>query len=261
MNYILTYPTCFPSAKILRDFLQKELGYRIIVTKFPERVAGKLLLRYGNSQSVENSVVELDINPPDFIKLTSNKKKFSELLLKNDIKTPKFRKISAQFPESLPVMVRTTLTGSRGKGISVINDPDELMKFPTNTYWTEFLEFTSEYRVHVVNGEIVKVFRKKLREGETVEEFPVRTNDKYMFYFIDFEEQKAKGKFQLLKDTISRVDSVLSGKMYALDIGYKKSDGYTIIECNSAPGLNENTAEIYARILTLCIKESSVKND
>jgi len=229
------------------------LGIKILVTKFADRVKGNLILRYGNSTSVNNTN-ELDINSPEFIRLLVNKKKFSGVLLENNIKTPQYTQLNNSFPDDLPVMLRSTLTGCKGIGIKVINNIEDLMKEPVSSYWTKFYNFTSEYRIHVVENKIIKVFRKILKEGEQKEEFPIRTSKKYKFSYVDYEEQFKKGKYIRLTEIVDKTCKVLDGKFLALDIGYDEKESYIIIEGNSAPGLNKKTAKEYTKNLILCLK-------
>lgn len=237
---ILTYRYCFPSARILRDTIEDKIGKRILITADPNRIR-RLTLRYGNSDPV--SCKDTQFNSPEFINLCSDKKTFSDFLLKRNFFCPKFSR-EAPTKEDYPLIIRTTLNSTGGRGIIVCRNEEEFKNnWVSYAWWTRFIHTSSEYRLHILGGEIKKIQRKI---GEDDEEFPIR-NLSNGYHFSIRENLEA---FPNTVELVNQLNEVLVGKFYSLDIGVERdSKKIFIFEANSASGLNENTAEVYADYL------------
>jgi hypothetical protein len=97
----------------------------------------------------------------------------------------------------------------------------------------------------MLGGEPIKIFRKVWTLECEEPECKIRSNNNYHFSLVEQKE----GRFTKLYELISRLNGAVgTNNFYALDIGLTEQ-GYFIIEGNSAPGLNELTAEIYAKFL------------
>jgi hypothetical protein len=247
---ILAHRVSLPSSKLLRNALVKEGYPRLLVTRNPEK---SILFRYGNSAS---AYVNSDLNPPEFIKLLADKDRFSKFCQKHGISSPVFTKLRKRLPESFPVLVRSTLTGTASKGIYPIKDLDELSEMNTNWHWVPYYNLSNEYRVHICDGKIIKVFCKKFNGTINKNGIVIRNNDNSAFSLVDFEGGLKSGKYSRLKDVVDNLVAELSSAysdyslFFALDIGWAKNKkGYIVLEGNSAPGLNENTALEYAKVL------------
>jgi glutathione synthase/RimK-type ligase-like ATP-grasp enzyme len=237
--YILTNKYSFPSARILAEYLSNKTKTKIKLTSNPEKINNDFFIRYGNSFNLDSNN-DLGLNNKSFIKLVSNKLNFSKLLIENDILTPHFVG-SEEKPLLFPVLIRKTLTSSGGRGIVLCRNEDEFnINWKDGYYWTPFFNTSWEGRAHVLNGEIIKLFIKVFN-GETEDEFPIRN----LHNGYHFSLRNTEGKFSKLKDIVHRLNDLINGEYYALDVGF--SEGfYIIFEANSAPGLNYNTANLYA---------------
>jgi len=242
---VLAYKTSHISSKLLRDELQEILKEKIGLTRFPEKIRGKVI-RYGNSSPI--NVEDYNLNSPEFIKLCSNKLLFSRLMNENEIYTPIYRK---DRDLTFPLLVRTNLSLSRGRGISIIKDEDEFNNiWKDNFYWTPYIFTQFELRVHILGGEIKKIF-KKIPIND-LGELPLRNNE-----FCHFSLKDSK-HYPKLKELVGKFSSLFGENFYcALDIGWdaNKKD-YFIFEANSAPGLNANTVKLYAEFISNKILES-----
>jgi glutathione synthase/RimK-type ligase-like ATP-grasp enzyme len=246
---ILAYPSCFISAVLLRNVLSELTGLTILITSHPEKVT-RLLLRYGDSSPV--TVNDTKYNSPEFIRLCSNKLHLSRLLLKNNFISPEF--LSSGKPNEYPVVVRSTLTSYGGKGIVVCKSEEEFLKeFKPGYYWTKFFRTSSEYRIHIVDGNILKIFRK-VATVDNHEEFPIRNMDRGWHFSI-----RDVKNFKKLPEFISKVHAVMGGGFYALDIAVLEDDNFIVWENNTGMGLSEITAKLYAeslvKALNLPVKE------
>lgn len=243
---ILSNRGTIPSSKLLRDALVKITGERILVTIRPENIKDFNYIRYGNSSPVDLESTESDTlyNSAHFIALASSKYRFSRLMLDNDIYSPVY--YSTEKPENFPVVLRSSLSLSGGKGISVANNIEEFNELFTR-WWTPYIYTKFELRVHILGGAIVKIFKKILNDDIEDNKTVIRNNNCCHFSLRNL------GKYSKLVETVGKLESIegFDGKFYSLDIGWdsKKKD-YFVFEANSASGLNENTAELYAEYLT-----------
>lgn len=236
----------YPSSRILRDALQEELDCKIIVTTQASKYA-EIFLRYGNSDVSENIVTDTNFNSPEVIKLLSDKLLFSRLMQENGINSPIY--YSSGTPENFPVVIRKGLCLSKGRGIFFAKNMDEFEKiFKGGNYWTPFLDMEYELRVHCVGESVIKILKKICRTDEP--EFPIRTSDTYHFKKID-------GGFSKLINLCESVSKIIGSGFVALDVGKIKGGSYTIIEGNSAPGLNLATAATLAKNLAERLKDDN----
>ncbi len=248
MDYILTHGKLMPTARIVRDSLQEKLGTKILITTDTDvlnKNSRRVILRWGNSFPV--SVTDISIQRPELIQLLSFKKNLSERLsvVEEKIPTPIFQKTT---PEDFPVIIRESLSLCKGKGIHVVKNLDEFNSlWQPIFYWAKFFSTSAEYRTHIVGGKVVKIFKKV--SGETVEEFPIRTNENYHFSLCNTEKCP-----QLVAFAEKAAKIISSDGFYALDIG-KTSDGFVVFEGNSAPGLNELTCDFYTSYIVEKLNE------
>jgi len=243
---ILTNQRTFPSAKLLRDTIEEKTGIHLACTSDPKKLKGKILhVRFGNSTDIPDSVKDTEFNDSKFIRLVSNKIKFSNMLLENSINSPIFSK-DIPSEDDFPLFIRKTLSSYGGKGIVPCKNIDEFINNGgRNYYWTKFIPTSSEYRVHVLGGEVMKI-QKKVFSGEVEPEFPIRNLENNYHFSL----RENYDKFPKLLEVITELNKIITGKFYSLDIGYSKIlEKYFIFEGNSASGMNENTSNIYAEYL------------
>lgn len=236
---LYTNKRTLPSARILRDSIYNLTGIRLVVTSREDHIKpiDQIFIRYGNSTS--HSVKDTSLNSPKFIQIASSKMSTSNLLLSNGIYTPEyFRNNNPTFP----CLIRQTLYGMGGKGIIYCKDIETFRaNYSAGNYWTPYVFTDFELRVHVFNEMILRIFRK-----EPTTDSPIRNNDTCHFSLKNPE------RFVKLLPVIEKLYDIFSANglqnnFYALDIGWdSKKKEYFTFELNSAPGLNENTADIYA---------------
>ena len=119
------------------------------------------------------------------------------------------------------------------------------------SHWTPYFNFKSEYRVHVLGGNIAKIFRKKLNEKEEVPGIFIRNNENSQFYRVKLEKTP-ESVIEVVKSFDGFVHKNFAKPVYftALDIGVMQGSREAVfIEANSAPGLNSETAKLYAKYL------------
>jgi len=258
---ILSHDKSMPSAKMLRDAICKELGWKpkhILVTKDPNKIA-KLHLRYGNSSPTSNQNRHRIANTKAFIQLCTNKERLAQVLKsKVAVNAPEFHRLNQNLPsqDKFPFLIRESLRTSGSKGIVIFQEYKAFLdalvtgKIKYSWYWTPYFNFVEEYRVHVLGGKIAKVFRKQLEEAELEEDIFIRNNDNSHFYRLKVEKTPKK-VIKLVQGFHKYMQTQSSKPIYftALDIGVQENGSCVFIEANSAPGLNEKTAPLYAKYL------------
>lgn len=244
---ILTHRTGLPSAKLLRDALFTETGIRYLVTTRPSHIR-RLHVRYGASSPVDCQ--DTEFNTPEFVNLVSDKLRFSQRIA-DKFNTPKFICSREPTDDEFPIVIRKTMCGWGGAGIVMCPDRQTFDDNWHGSYWTRFVKTATEFRIHVLGGNIGKLFKKirikidGVRPAE--DEFPIRT---FKLGLYRYSLRNDANSFPDLAELVSQLTNEIGGKMYTLDVGkLADEDGWFIFEGNTASGLNQHTASVYAKYL------------
>ena len=237
---ILTRPFAMPSTRLLKEALELRTQRRVIITSNPAKVFNPSFIRYGNADPVR--INDSQLNSADFIRMVSNKYLFSKLMEQHSIYSPIYHTDTPQNSD-FTVFIRKTLQSYGGRGIVVCQTREKFnANWQQGYYWTPYIENEFELRVHVLGGEIKKIFKKEIAsEGE----FPIRTSlQGYHFAY------KELSKYPKVVEFVNTLTPVLSGKFYTLDVAWDaEKKKYFAFEANSASGLNAQTAAVYAEYL------------
>jgi|ERR1700754_321296 len=214
----------------------------------------KLVINWGNSMSTDEVDKCAVLNKPAAVAICSNKLNFFRHIQKMNAEVgygsqvfyPAFGTsldwakdyINAEYK----VVCRTVLNGHSGEGIVIASTNEELVKAPL---YTVYQPKKSEYRVHVLAGQVVDV-QRKARDRNIPDDqvnWQVR-NHQFGFIFVrdDDIENIPRG---VLTNALNAV------KMCGLDFGAvdviynEKSDASYVLEINTAPGLTGTTLEGY----------------
>jgi len=213
------------SAKALADTLSDKLGYKVLRVK-PERVRGR----------------------PNF-RLQAGTDKLTQLnsFNANDVSCPEFTRdrsvASGWIRDGSTVMCRTLLRASEGRGIVVAETEEQLVNAPL---YTRYVPKEEEYRVHVLNGQVIDVQQKKKRRGfEDERNTKVRNlANGYVFCRDGITEP------QNLRSVAIRATAALGYNLGAVDIAYNvKKDLLVVLEVNANPGMQGQTLENYANAI------------
>ena len=136
-----------------------------------------------------------------------------------------------------------------GSGFKFIRNEQELERDKQSYYWLEYIdgEDKREYRVHIFMGQVIKVQRKREKEG--YEEQPLHyecRSHKNGWYFslcdIDRTHESVKS------ESIKAVNS-LGYDFGAVDIIRVPSQDRTVVlEVNSGVGLDDKGVELYTKL-------------
>jgi hypothetical protein len=157
------------------------------------------------------------------------------------------------------VVARTILNGHGGKGIVLIDHPKDMVAAPL---YTRYIPKKSEYRVHVIDGCVVDVTRKVLRDDypdKNNVNWKIRNHDNG-FIFIRENKNFLDRRGNPLREIdccpgCVRYQAVEAIRALDLDFGAvdviynKKSNMAFVLEVNTAPGVADTAAQVYATFL------------
>lgn len=250
MKYILSHPRLTRSANPLAEKLSELLNEKILVKIDPNR-NGTCIVRYGNSaidlrMTVEEG--ETNYNDPLIIRLCGNKLSLSRKLMEKEFPHVVFIRRNPEENE-FPIVARDELNRGGGIGIRVIENMQSFEDGDVVNYWTPWYNFKFELGVHILGGEIVRVFKKIREEGLEEEKYPIKNTQRgYKFSLRENWKEHYRG----LDKFVKKLYEIVPIQFARLDIGYDRDAGsYRLIEINSAPDLSQNvhTLELYANFL------------
>lgn len=142
------------------------------------------------------------------------------------------------------VVVRSTLTGHSGAGITIAKTPDQLILAPL---YVKYVKKQKEFRVHVAFGEVIDVQEKrKRRDDDNGESIPTNyqiRNHHTGWVYCRENISLPRGCAEMATTTVR----TLGLDFGAVDLIYnEKRDEIYVLEVNTAPGLEGTTVEKYA---------------
>ena len=213
--------------------------------------ADKIIINWGDSVNFPANLTRSKVlNSPFVVGAVSNKIKFFELM-SGDCRRPPWtteRAVAMQWlADGKTIVARTVLTGHSGRGIIIVSPQDNLGKpiVPPAPLYTQYVPKKDEYRVHFVNGKIIDVQQKKRRNDVPDDKvnWQIRNHDNGFVY--------AREGVVVPADVTAQSEAVIkhSGLDFgAIDLIYnaKQQQAY-VLEVNTAPGLEGQTVEAYAK--------------
>lgn len=222
-------------------------------SKFKGR-ANKTVINWGSSRIGNPEVAACRvINRPEAVAVCSNKLHFFQQIA-GQVSVPDwttdFNTAMEWMINGETVVARTVLNGSGARGL-VIMTLDDVASYVRAPLYTKYVPKAAEYRVHVVNGEIVDVQRKALRNGWQEANPGRRPN---------FKVRNLENGFIYMREGVNPPESVrqvaLDGVRAAgLDFGAcdiiynERRERAYLLEINTAPGLEGTTVENYANAM------------
>ncbi len=185
------------------------------------------------------------LNAPRVIERVSNKLTFFQLIHEANW-IPKWaeeRHVAEDWArDGKKVVCRTLLNASGGRGIVIASTVDELVDAPL---YVQYIPKKSEYRVHIFDGEIIDIQQKVSKAGGEPLDWKVRSHANGFIY------QRAN-----IHPPASVCDNA-NGAMAATDLHFgavdviynEKQDRAYVLEINTAPGLEGQTVQSYARAI------------
>lgn len=190
------------------------------------------------------------LNVPTAIDIASDKARTFQTFLENNVNHPPFtssRQRAIEWCEDGDmVFARTQLRASSGRGIHIM-DPDHPDTWEVQApLYVKYINKRHEYRIHVMNGQVIDTQRKGLREeyrGQEDVNWKVR-NLANGFVFVRNDGHVVPQ--EALDVGIAAVAAIPGLLFGAVDVVYNEQQRRAYaIEVNSAPGIQNTTLENY----------------
>lgn len=218
------------AAKALAQTLSAKLGYKVLRVK-PGRERGRpsFKLSPGTAKDVQLNAFNRQEVPT--VEHTADRGQAAQWIADGD-----------------SVMCRTLLRASEGRGIVVADTVGALVQAPL---YTRYVKKKHEYRVHVLNGEVIDVQQKRKRKGfEGERDTKVRNlANGYVFCRDNIVEPPD------LRGIAIKATASLGYALGAVDIAFnERNNRLVVLEVNANPGMQGTTLEKYANAIVKEIK-------
>jgi glutathione synthase/RimK-type ligase-like ATP-grasp enzyme len=208
-------------AKALADVLSEKVGHKVLRVR-KERVGKRVAFSFRpglDKLSQFERFKHAQVSSPDYT---------------TDIA------VARQWLAEGPVVCRTLLRGSEGRGIVVAETADQLVAAPL---YTRYVKKKKEFRVHVLNGEAIDV-QEKRKKKEFGNERDTRVRNLangYVFCRDGVVEPPG------LRDLAVSAARALGYSLGAVDIAFNERNAQLyVLEVNAAPGMQGSTLVTYA---------------
>jgi len=141
--------------------------------------------------------------------------------------------------EGCVVMCRTLLMSSEGKGIVVAETREQLVNA---RLYTKYFKKKEEYRVHVLNGQVIDVQQKRKKRGNDANDAHIR-NLSNGYVFCRDGITRPEGIEELAIRAVRSLGYSLGAVDIARNVHY---DRMIVLEVNANPGMQGTTLENYA---------------
>lgn len=183
------------------------------------------------------------IQPPLAVRVAVNKLTCLGKLEEYDVKTVEWTSLLEEAQDwknnNHVIVARTKLTGHSGDGIVIIERDQPIVLAPL---YTKYVFKEKEFRVHVVGNKVIDT-QQKIRDPEREPvNWKVRSHENG-FIFARNNIQPDPNRDLLAVSAIA----ALGLDFGAVDIIQDKNKVYYVLEVNTAPGLEGQTIESYAR--------------
>lgn len=205
----------------------------------------KKVINWGATELPNNVLASTVINPPEKVRNASNKKLFFQII-EGKCSHPDYTtdtQVAKQWiKDGFVVVARTVLAGNSGKGIVLAAKEEELVDAPL---YTKYVKKKDEYRIHIMNGEVIDMQRKARRLDAKDEDIDWRIrNHDNGFIFM-------RGGIEVPKSAIEEAKKameLLGLDFGAVDIIFNQHENKAyVLEINTAPGLEGTTLDNYVK--------------
>jgi hypothetical protein len=200
------------------------------------------LIRWGSRSSVSFRPRETVINSQSAIRENTDKLNSLDVLRNSGIPTPEYVQDRDRIRDTFgyPALGRAE-NHTRGEDINLILQWRDAYLTSDNDYFVEYIPTDLEYRMHVVNGEVVKVHEKRLRSE--ADNHPFIRNSETGWVFVEPRDEPPAESLA--------VDAVgaLGLDFGAVDVIRSETGEEYVLEVNTAPSLDEANLERYGDAL------------
>lgn len=244
---LYAYKQASSSAKLLAEALNiKRISHK--GSSFKGR-ARKTVLNWGATTVPEEVRLCRLMNPPEKVELACDKLKFFTALTETNVRIPEFytsfEEVLKQIKDGADIVARSVLNGHSGAGITLITQETPLKNVVFDApLYTQYIKKKDEYRVHIVDNEVVDVQRKAVREDKDKDEvnWQIRNHDNGFIY--------ARENLEVPEDVLNQAILAVAAcdlDFAAVDVVWNDHQNKAyVLEVNTAPGLEGQTVEKYA---------------
>lgn len=268
MNRVRIYPYNMYSegARALADALNVYLIKRE-GSKYVAR-AGDVVINWGNGSlpvSIQRATI---INKPENVEIARNKLRFFRRARDADagLNVPDFTNDSNEAAEWLregeTVLARSTLTGTGGEGITIVENLDQLnaLNFRNIRLYVKYVPKVREYRVHVIDGHVVDIQRKVKRAdlANDAVNWKIRNHENGFVFARGAVENVPERELIKVKAQAMQACIQCGLDFGGVDVIFnERRDAAYVIEVNTAPGIEGATVTSYANGLTALIRRGN----
>ena len=207
----------------------------------------KLIINWGASSLPQEILKCKVLNKPESVEIASNKlKTFYKLSENPEINIPEFTNdieiAKTWINDGQKCVIRGVLNGHSGQGITIVDDSADLIHAPL---YTKYINKKYEYRVHIVNGEVIDL-QRKARSREVPDEqvnWQIRNHGNGFIFMREGVELPNHAKEMCIKAC-----NTIGLDFCAIDLIWNENeDKYYILEVNTACGLEGTTLLSYTQ--------------
>jgi hypothetical protein len=222
---------------------------------------GDLVINWGSStthQALQHPAVVL--NDPEAVNIAANKAYALQCLSNAEVPVPQYTanylEACGWLQDGITVVQRNCLTGHSARGLHVLR-PEESHGVDfvrQGRLFTKYIKKTHEYRVHVFMGVTIDVQRKMRRLDVPDEQvnWQVRNFDNGFTY-----GREGVSSDERLETIAEDAVDAMGLDFGAVDIIYNEhNDTYSVLEVNTAPGLQGTTLQKYLECFSTCIQNT-----
>lgn len=208
---------------------------------------GDIVINWGSSSLPDLHPARV-INQPDKVTRSVNKLTFFRHLNNTDgVRLPRWTTeksvAKSWIDEGRKVVCRTKLRSSEGDGIVIAKTEAELVDAPL---YTVYIPKRHEYRIHVFNGQVIDKVKKVLkndRDRATANWFIRNTANGFVFQRNGIDVPRS------VEEMAIRCVSACELDFGAVDIIVSKDGLPTVLEVNTAPGIEGTTVQRYTEAI------------
>lgn len=203
---------------------------------------GDVVINWGSCRRPKRLADATIINEPLSVELASNKISYFEAMEEWDympcFTTDLITARDYMDQKGCDMVERHQVRGSRGRGIRVVQHSKDLQRAPL---YVEYIKKREEYRIHVMNGEIISKNKKGIRNGDRGNvNYQIRNYHEGWIYLRDREVPN-----EVCNVSLQAIET-LGLDFGAVDVLWnQKHERAVPIEVNTAPGLTASLLHLY----------------
>ena len=184
-----------------------------------------------------------------------NKLTCFNILARNNVSIPEYTVDQRAVDRSSVWLARHTVTGSGGRGITIVNPGDTV---PSAPLYVKYIPKKYEVRIHVANGEVFDVQQKMFRRGTGGDvNHKIRSHDNG-FIFVRHGLSIPTAALHKCKSEAVKAVVALGMDFGAVDVIFnERQDKAFVLEVNSSPGVENSTANNYRDMLRSMVQATT----